>query len=90
MRKIGEFFKEKCDLYFKKLSLNKDLNSKKLLEAKTKQNELIEKLDDFNGEEKDLEIVVEEFFKFSKISYENENIFLKNQKIIDRAWNKKI
>ena len=51
-----------------------------MLEAKTKQNELIEKLDDFNGEEKDLEIVVEEFFKFSKISYENENIFLKKSK----------
>ena len=51
-----------------------------MLEAKTKQNELIEKLDDFNGEEKDLEIVVEEFFKFSKIGYENENIFFKKIK----------
>ena len=78
--KNWRIFKEKCDLYFKKLSLNKDLHSKKLLEAKTKQNELIEKLDDFNGEEKDLEIVVEEFFKFSKISYENENIFFKKIK----------
>ena len=78
--KNWRIFKEKCDIYFKKLSLNKDLHSKKLLEAKTKQNELIEKLDDFNGEEKDLEIVVEEFFKFSKISYENENIFFKKIK----------
>ena len=51
-----------------------------MLEAKTKQNELIEKLDDFNGEEKDLEIVVEEFLKFSKISSENENIFFKKIK----------
>lgn len=78
--KNWRIFKEKCDLFFKKLSLNKDLHSKKLLESKTKQIELIKKLDDFKGEEKDLEILVEEFLKFSKTSSENENNFFKKIK----------
>ena len=69
-------FKNSCDMFFQKISRNKNLKTKENKESELKQNKLIEDVEKFSGEIVELEKIFEEFFLNSKISSEKEKIFL--------------
>ena len=75
-------FKSKCDQFFKKIVQKKDNYSKEKKELNKKQNTIIANLDKFNGKEKDMEIVVEEFLSIKNLNSEIENKFFKKIKKI--------
>ncbi len=75
-------FKSKCDQFFKKIVQKKDNYSKEKKELNKNQNTIIANLDKFNGKEKDMEIVVEEFLSIKNLNSEIENKFFKKIKKI--------
>lgn len=68
-------FKSKCDIFFKKLNEKKNFNSKELFESNEKQKSIIEKLNSFNGKQKDLEKIIEIFILTSVSNSKNVKIF---------------
>ena len=80
--KNWKLFKSTCDEYFQKLIHKKDNHSKEKNESNKKQKVIIENLNDFSGNEKDLVIVAKEFLSFKNISTENETEFYKKIKKI--------
>ena len=68
-------FKNSCDLFFQKISQNKNLKTKENKEFELKQNKLIEDVEKFSGELVGLEKIFEEYFLNNKLSSEKEKIF---------------
>ena len=73
-------FKNSCDMFFQKISQNKNLKTKENKEFELKQNKLIQDLEKFNGELVGLENIFKEYFSVNKISSENEKIFFEKIK----------
>ena len=68
-------FKNSCDLFFQKISQNKNLKTKENKQFELKQNKLIEDVEKFSGELVGLEKIFEEYFLNNKLSSEKEKIF---------------
>ena len=68
-------FKNSCDMFFQKISQNKNLKTKENKEFELKQNKLIEDVEKFSGELVGLEKIFEEYFLNNKLSSEKEKIF---------------
>jgi len=68
-------FKSKCDIFFRKLNEKKNFNSKEVLESNENQKSIIEKLDSFNGNQKDLEKIIENFILTSVSNSKNVKTF---------------
>ena len=68
-------FKSKCDIFFRKLNDKKNFNSKELIKSTEKQESIIDKLNSFNGKQKDLEKIIENFILTSVSNSKNEKIF---------------
>ena len=68
-------FKSKCDIFFRKLNEKKNFNSKEIIKSNEKQKSIIEKLNSFNGKQKDLEKIIENFILIGVSNSKNEKIF---------------
>ena len=73
-------FKNSCDIFFQKISQNKNIKTKENKKSEIKQNKLIQDLEKFNGELVGLENIFKEYFSVNKISSENEKIFFEKIK----------
>ena len=67
--------KNSCELFFQKISQNKNLKTKENKQFELKQNKLIEDVEKFSGELVGLEKIFEEYILNNKLSSEKEKIF---------------
>ena len=75
-------FKNICDIYFQKVSQNRNLEHTKNKESEIKQDQLIEGLSEFDGDSIELENVCKEYLSINKINSEKENLFFEKIKYL--------
>ena len=73
-------FKNICDIYFQKVSQNRNLEHTKNKESEIKQDQLIEGLSEFDGDSIKLENVCKEYLSINKINSEKEKLFFEKIK----------
>ena len=73
-------FKNICDIYFQKVSQNRNLEHTKNKESEIKQDQLIEGLSEFDGDSIELENVCKEYLSINKINSEKEKLFFEKIK----------
>jgi hypothetical protein len=73
-------FKNICDIYFEKVSQNRNLEHTKNKESEIKQDQLIKGLSKFDGNSIELENVSKEYLSINKINSEKEKLFFEKIK----------
>jgi len=68
-------FKNRCDIYFQKISQNKNLKTKENKESEIIQEKLIKDVENFSGELVDLENIFEKYLSNININSGKEKIF---------------